>query len=181
MLDAGAANEQSSLLHIRKVCGAISICFKVILVLICVYWLFYIGGTVWAQINSVSFDVSEGTSWWSMVLYSAYGANSAALILIFISIFSSAAKGDSPFSMVQVKRLRIIAVLLLIYAALESVNAVNVGLMQFDGINSGYISASESAIVAVNFAPIIAAAVIFAFSYVFKYGVLLQEFSDETL
>ncbi len=38
-----------------------------------------------------------------------------------------------------------------------------------------------NAIVAFNFAPLVAAAVVFAFSFVFKYGVLLQEFSDETL
>ena len=44
-----------------------------------------------------------------------------------------------------------------------------------------YIVDSENAIIPINFAPFIAAAVVFAFSFVFKYGVLLQEFSDETL
>ena len=82
--------------------------------------------------------------------------------------------------MSQVKRLRIIAVLLLLYAVLDMVATNAMAVMQIDVINSGYIS-TNSAIVTVNFTPFIAAAVVYAFSFVFKYGVLLQEFSDETL
>ena len=44
------------------------------------------------------------------------------------------------------------------------------------GVNLG-----DSSLFAIDFAPLIAAAVLFAFSFVFKYGVLLQELSDETL
>lgn len=39
----------------------------------------------------------------------------------------------------------------------------------------------EASTPTLNLFPIVAAAVVFAFSFVFKYGVLLQEFSDDTL
>lgn len=53
--------------------------------------------------------------------------------------------------------------------------------MQANGVNAGYISTNSDTIVSIYFAPFIIAAVVFAFSFVFKYGVLLQKFSDETL
>ncbi|MEG0016407.1 MAG: hypothetical protein RR747_07480, partial [Gordonibacter sp.] len=90
-------------------------------------------------------------------------------------------KGESPFVMAQVKRLRIVAGLLLVYAVIDSAVSFNTTLIQYGAMNYGYVSTNDSAIIAINFTPFAAAAVIFAFSFVFKYGVLLQEFSDDTV
>ena len=74
-----------------------------------------------------------------------------------------------------------ISCLLLLYAVLDSAITLNTAAMQLETFNSGYISTNESTVLTLNFAPFVAAAVVYAFSFVFKYGVLLQEFSDETL
>ena len=81
--------------------------------------------------------------------------------------------------MLQVKRLRIIAVMLILYAVFDIAMKYNAVFLQFNGMNSGY--ASMDSMLTIDFAPLVVAAVVYAFSFVFKYGVLLQEFSDETL
>ena len=83
--------------------------------------------------------------------------------------------------MAQVKRLQIIALLLLAYAVLDFVTAYNSASLQLQAINSGFISTNDSAILTLNFSPLIASAAVYAFSFVFKYGVLLQEFSDDVI
>ena len=61
----------------------------------------------------------------------------------------------------------------LVYAVLE---VVLTGVVPFmaGGVDEGFIPT-------LNLFPFVASAVVFAFSFVFKYGVLLQEFSDETI
>ena len=80
-----------------------------------------------------------------------------------------------------VKRLRLIAGLLAIYAIVDVVISGHIGLVQYAGLNSGYVSTGGNEIIPINLAPIIGASVAFAFSFVFQYGVLLQELSDDTI
>lgn len=172
MLDIELEEANSSLQKTRKICNYISVGLRVVFGLICIYWIIVVGAMLLSMSNpSLVIVQDDGISFFSILLYLAYG---------FINIFSNTAKGETPFAMSQVKRLRIIAVLLLLYAVLDMVATNAMAVMQIDVINSGYIS-TNSAIVTVNFTPFIAAAVVYAFSFVFKYGVLLQEFSDETL
>ena len=71
--------------------------------------------------------------------------------------------------------------MLLLYAAVDFLITANTSFLQLDGLNSGYASTNDNTIIPINLVPLIASAVIFAFSFVFEYGVLLQEFSGETL
>ncbi|OUO88612.1 hypothetical protein B5F40_12185 [Gordonibacter sp. An230] len=181
MLDVELEEANNSLQKTRKICNCISVGLKVVFGLICIYWILVVGAMLLSMFNPGLVIAQDGRiSFFSILLYLAYGFIIASLFVVFISIFSNTAKGETPFAMSQVKRLRIIAALLLLYAILDMVATNAVAVMQIDIINSGYIS-TNSAIVTVNFTPFIAAAVVYAFSFVFKYGVLLQEFSDETL
>lgn len=181
MLITEAAEAENSLNRIQKLCRLISIGLKTIFALVCVYWLLVVLSMLISVVDPGLLHTDQDVNALSAILYFLYGAIIAALFVVFIKIFSSAAKGETPFTMVQVKRLRLIACFLLGYALLDSAIAYNTALLKFEAINSGYVSTSDSAIVAFNFAPFVAAAVVFAFSFVFQYGVLLQEFSDETL
>lgn len=178
MLEADLAEANSSLKHIRKICQAISIGLRAIFILICIYWVVVVVSMLAALLQPGSVDGDASAL--SVLLYIAYGIIIAILFVIF-RIFSSTSKGESPFSMKQVKRLRMISCLLLLYAVLDSAITLNTAAMQLETFNSGYISTNESTVLTLNFAPFVAAAVVYAFSFVFKYGVLLQEFSDETL
>ena len=70
--------------------------------------------------------------------------------------------------------------MLLIYAILDMLISYNAASLHYDWANPGSLMVADP-FVTINAAPIIAAAVVFAFSFVFKYGVLLQEFSDDAI
>ncbi len=171
----------SSLRKTNRVCKFISFTIRVVFVLICAYWLFAAGLMVFTFFSPSLNEEIGSASALKLIIYLAYGIIIAILFVSLNGIFSDVAKGESPFAMIQVKRLRLISMALLLYAVFDVVIAYNSALMQIGGFNTGYITTNGNTIVPVNLAPFIAAAVVYAFSFVFKYGVLLQEFSDETL
>ena len=186
MLNEDALETQESISRINKVCKLINVVFKVILVIFCAYWVVAIVGMIFGAANNDSSQQLAGTIFFQILLFSTHGVVIAFLIGVLIAIFSDASKGESPFTFIQVKRLRWIAGLLLIYAVLDFLITQNNALLSnallsYSGMDSGYISTSDISIIQVNLGPLIAAGAVYAFSFVFKYGVLLQEFSDETL
>ena len=177
MLEADLVEAEASMKKIRKVCRFIALGLRVILFVYAVYW------TV-ALFNMVTSFVSiDGGSQniISVVLHLLHGLTIASLLLLFSSIFADTKRGRSPFGMSQVKRLRIIAGLLLLYSIVDFGVTLNTISFQSGSLSSGYVSTNSNVITPINLAPIFGAAVTFAFSFVFKYGILLQEFTDETL
>lgn len=181
MIDTDAIEAESSLLRIQKVCKVLNILMKVVFAIVCACWIFVMGSMLVSLTTSWTSGTVGDVGVANLLLCLAYGAIIAVMFFAFVGVFSDVSKGATPFTLKQVKRLRLIAILLVVYALLDFVITYNSVLFQMDTLNSGYVSTSGSAIVTVNFAPLIAAAVVFAFSFVFKYGVLLQEFSDDTV
>lgn len=175
---AEAEATRHSLQTTEKVCKVISIVLKVVFAIVCIFWIIASGFMVYSQ---VSFATTDNACALKTGFFVLYGLVFAFMFAVFIRMFSSVAKGESPFAMIQVKRLRIIAGLLLLYGVLEIIVSINAPLLEISGMNSGYASTNNNAIIPINLVPFIASFIIFAFSFVFKYGVLLQEFSDETL
>ena len=169
MLDPDEIEARKSLLKLKVLCKRISVVLIIALAILCVCWVFAISSMVISQINAETVNVRNDLNTLNIVMYLVH-----AMIIV-------AARGESPFTMNQVRRLRIISALLLAYALVDLGISCNNTLIQFDLMNYGYVSTSDSAIVPLNLGPFLAAAIVFAFSFVFKYGVLLQEFSDETL
>ena len=154
---------------------------KVLFVVFCLGWIAVSGATVYSLIDPDAFDIVNNVSWISAVFCIVYGAIAACIFLVLITIFSDASKGNSPFTMKQVKRLQLISVLLVLYAIVDFIASASMPFTRIDNLGLGYTAITAKTVIPVNFAPIIASAIVFSFSYVFKYGVLLQEFSDETL
>ena len=171
---------EDSMQRIVRACKVLSTIIKIIFAVLCVYWVF----TTCFMVYTVFTDPtgsSGGLDFLRIVLHLAYIAVIVALFVVINGMFTDVAKGQTPFAMVQVKRLSIISVLLVAYCVLDIAITSNNALLQYSGLNTGFVSTNENVIIPVNFSPLIAAAIVFAFSFVFKYGVLLQEFSDETL
>ena len=115
MLEADLVEAEASMKKIRKVCRFIALGLRVILFVYAVYW------TV-ALFNMVTSFVSiDGGSQniISVVLHLLHGLTIASLLLLFSSIFADTKRGRSSFAMSQVKRLRIIAGLLLLYSIVD--------------------------------------------------------------
>ncbi|MEG1907057.1 MAG: DUF2975 domain-containing protein [Gordonibacter sp.] len=143
---------------------------KVVFVFSCIWWLASAGVMIVDFLNpGVLNNVhSEGIP--ALVIFIVYGLVWVTIFIILIQIFSDVSKGKSPFMMPQVHRLRLVAAALLVYAILEFAITCVATFMQ-----------QGAPITTINLASFIAAAVVFAFSFVFQYGVLLQEFSDDTV
>lgn len=180
MLDKGDRETSDALARANKVCRFINIALKVTFLVFIVFWLVAAGMMIYPLIGTDQIS-SEKSSFLTALFFIGQGVSIAIMFIVFIKILSDVSKGESPFTMMQVKRLHMIAGLLLLYGVLDFAVSLNTAAAQLSGLDTGYISVNGNAIVFLNFAPLIAAAVVFAFSFVFKYGVLLQELSDDTL
>lgn len=169
------------LVKLKKACRYIGLVMKTVFVIFCVYWLVVIAGMAYALLYPGAMDIESGSNAFLVVLYIAHGCVIAAMLAIFIVIVTDTEKGKPPFTLLQVRRLRLIALLLIVYAVLDFAVTSNMASVSIAQVSSGYALTNDNVIVPINLAPIFAAGVVFAFSFVFKYGVLLQEFSDETL
>lgn len=181
MSENSADTTEDSLERIGGVCRFICRVMKVLFIIFCVYWLIATGLMAYLFVESGQLFSNVGESLFRIALHVVYGVVIVVLFACILGVFSDVAKGESPFSMRQVKRLRLISYMLVAYTVFDFVISWNSSLLQVGGVDVGYVSTNGNSIIAINFAPLVAAAVVFAFSFVFKYGVLLQELSDDTL
>lgn len=183
MLNEEAVTTNASLNQVIRVCRGLCLSIKIIFVVICVFWFIAAGSMVWSLANEGILGSGSNSNVFSLILHIARGAIVVVLYLILVHIFEDTIHGKSPFTMKQVGRLKSAALALVVYAVLGMILGYCSALLQMNGFSSGYIPSegSENVIMTIDFSPLIAAAAVFAFSYVFKYGVLLQELSDETL
>lgn len=173
---------EASLLQVNKVCRMICIATKIIFAIFCIFWVIAAGAMVWSLTGDGLLGESDNNIF-SIVLHVARGAIVVVLFVIMIRVLEDAVHGESPFTLKQAGRLKKAAIALVIYAVLGIILGYCSTLLQMNGFSSGFISSDGpgNVIMPIDFAPFIAAAAVFVFSCVFKYGVLLQELSDETL
>lgn len=186
VMDKAPARGGGSLGRVRRVCRFIYIALKVLFAVFCVAWIVSLGTILYSLVNPSAFAEIENADLPSLILCILYGAIAAAMFVVFIRMFAGVAKSESPFTLIQVKRLRIISMLLVFYAIVDACVAISTPFLQLcqmgsNQMGSGYASTTEWVVFPINFSAFIAAVVVFAFSFVFKYGVLLQKRSDETL
>lgn len=150
MPDTDVETTERLLVKTRKICRLIGLAMIVVFVFLCIWWLASSGVMVCSLFDPGFSD--NPVNGFTLVNYVLCG-------------------------MLQVKRLRLIAISLLAYGVLEFVMTCSAAFM-----NQGWAGSSAGSVSpTLNFFPLVAAAVVFAFSFVFKYGILLQKLSDETL
>lgn len=173
MQDEELQAKEQSLNKTKKVCKLISILMSVVFVALCIWWIASISVMTLTLFGLEIIENGGSISCPMLILYFASGLIMALICLTLIKIFSDTSKGLSPFTMLQVHRLRVVAIALVAYVVLEFA-------LTYDAPFVSGASMSSSTYT-INFFAIVSAGVVFAFSFVFKYGVLLQELSDETL
>lgn len=133
--------------------------------------------SVFSSDSSFAVDVE----WFDLLSLICVGALISLILKILSDVFGDTARGQSPFTMVQVKRVRIVAIALFadavvgIFASPGFISSLHIAGFDVDYTVSGQV------VIPVDLGEILAALCLIALSFVFKYGVLLQEFSDETL
>ena len=173
LMDADVKETELSLDRTNKVCKFICALMKLVFALVCIWWVATIIVMTIALFDSNSINNVGYLNLPALVMYVFSRAVMAVTCVTLIKIFSDASKGCSPFTMIQVRRLRLMAAALLVYAILEFAITYCSSFARQDW--------AGPSVATVDLFAIIAAAVVFAFSFVFKYGILLQKLSDETL
>jgi len=107
----------------------------------------------------------------------------AVVFYTIFRLFDDISKGSSPFTLAQAHRMQVIGVLLLLGVVLGSVlPLMPVPYSEIGDLSAGMFStSSSSAGVKIELTSVLWAIVCFSFSYVFRYGALLQQLSDETV
>lgn len=169
----------ASIRRIKKVSKYLSFTFKAIavIVLIILAVLIIMVGFVDDSSGSPLANILSLLPLW------LYGFATVFLFWIMQSFFRDISKGDTPFTRSQAKKLRWSAIILLVGALAELLfSSGATPVTQICGLAFNYYdSALEVSTPSLNLTSIIGAAMLYTLSLVFKYGVLLQEFSDETL
>lgn len=120
-------------------------------------------------------------------LYALYSANSCLLPVILSRMLGDISEDRTPFTFQNANRLLFLALVLLLYSVLEALLAsvdshfvfiAGNASIEIGGFMRDFASNSGTTL---NLFPLLMSAMFFALSYVFKYGVLLQQESDETL
>lgn len=181
MIDETSEETASLLQKSKRICMWISRIMKLAFGFLCIWWIYTSSLMAMAIMQQSTLNIAQDVSLSSLIVYILHGLIVLVICFSLIKIFSDSAKGESPFTMIQVKRLRIIAAMLVLYSVTEFAVSFGAAFMKVDGLGFGYAALNSNPMVTYNLAPIIAAIALLAFSSVFKYGVLLQEFSDETI
>ena len=174
---------ESALNRIKRISKIVQILLKVALICFTLFLAFLLAAIMFSLLLPASLpeDITVNVS--SLLFLVVFGAVTWLLIKIILDIFGDVVNGKSPFTMQQVKRFRLVAALFLVSAIIEAVTSIGVMPIIFAGsMGINYVtSPSLASSMTINAGNLFCAMIFWALSLVFKYGVLLQRFSDETL
>ena len=146
----------------------------------------------WMEFAFVAFFVSFATSEVGLydlfchLLYAVPVAVSAFINIYILyvigSICDSIRHGSSPFTMHTSRQIKVVSFLLLVSFVLQAV----VSVIPFDGYSLGVMriglaKQGDGVVADLSISTLVASAIGFVLSYVFKYGALLQRLSDDTV
>ncbi len=173
--------------ELQKALGKMELGFKlarkILLVLLIVFIITWLILLVLSVIDTVSSGLMHANVSGTVYLFLS-GVLAIGAIVYAYRILSDIIVGESPFTNRLVKHLRVTGIFFLLFAIAESLLSVGFYFASEVPIFNIYMSgnqATDSFIIHINVSALIIAFIFFAFSAIFKYGVLLQEHSDETL
>jgi len=169
-----------SIARMKSLCGVIRVVCLVCLIIFAAFWILF----SCLEINQFLEESSSGVSVGDLMYLLLFGILVITLFVVTLKIFSDIKAGETPFSLKQVKRLRIVGTAFLAFALLDLlISSVYFFGPEIIGQYSGVIlnSGIDSSFIHVNLAAVIAALACYGLSVIFKYGILLQELSDDTL
>ena len=130
--------------------------------------------------SSASLDGFEGVSF--DPLFSTCALGVFAVVFYVVSLmFKDIHSGESPFTNKQANRIRLIAWVLFVYSVLDTLVPKGWVIGVASDVGSMSVYRHESGPIGINVGMFAVSVVFYFLSSVFKYGVELQELSDDTL
>lgn len=181
-MERDVLDTELSLSRIQRISKVVNRALKVIAALLLAFLFMVVALSLLCSIGLINAGLRVNP--FDLILLSAYGLVIVGLVYVIACMFSDVAQGDSPFTLIQVKRFRIIAVLLLVYVVLDALMSTGtVAQIHIGEFELGYdvVEGATSSTLSVNVGALLGSVFFGALSLIFEYGVLLQELSDETL
>jgi len=156
-------------------------CMRVLFLILAIFITVFFLLVAIAMILNASMPDEPSVSFGIGTIASAIIEGTVFSLSFFIgsSMFKDISKGETPFSDKQVKRILIVATLVLCYAVFSTI---------FDNafpeifVSSSVVGMDRgSNPTTINLGAFSFSALLYAFSAIFKYGILLQEESDDTI
>lgn len=172
--DSSERSILQALCKMKKVCEVIRACFFGAVVV-------YLAFLIIATVGSIE-GVSRGAG--TEIVYTVASGFFTLLILWNLTrLFDEVVKSDEPFSEFQADRLRSIAVVALAYVVLDFL--VSFGFMYSPMPEIGFGMVANDGIaeptINLNIGMLAFSAIMYSLSAIFRYAVLLQQLSDETV
>lgn len=183
MLHEDAETTIDSLLRVKKICKIFDVVFRCVCVFIFIWWIASSISLASYLLQSDQFEKSGVVGISALLVFSFTCIVLIAFFRVLSKMFFSLGNGASPFSLKQVERLRVLAILLVFYFGLLIASSYVSVLLNQNGIYKGFFAtgANANSFITIDPAPLLISAVFFALSFVFEYGLLLQAQSDDTV
>ena len=150
-----------------------------IIVLLVLYWLIQMAISIYFVITGEAPPNEAEQSLFNLFYSLLFSAFVVAVMVMVIRLLQSIRKGSTPFTIANVRRLRAIGWMLILFEVLQHVTT-----RLFWAVASGRVEDGEKVVYYFNSTAGMVAIVglaVLAISVVFQYGVELQQLSDETL
>ncbi len=182
-MEVEANDVENALKHIVRVSRTFKIFFDISLI---VGFVFCIASITPVMMLLAGEGVASGEVLDGLLLATpslTHGILAVFLIKLGGNFFSDAAKGRSPFTFNQANRVRKAAILFVVYGLFDMVWSPSVlSVHSTSSLLIGSVTMqSAPTITHINAGVFIASVIFFALSIVFRYGVLLQTVSDDTV
>lgn len=106
----------------------------------------------------------------------------AILFVVLSQSFRDVAESRSPFTIKQARRILLMGVILLLNVVFEAISSVFVPISaELGDVSAGFVSTPMTLNLHIDVMSLLVAITCFCLSYLFRYGALLQWFTDETL
>lgn len=104
------------------------------------------------------------------------------IIYVLSKMLKDVSEQRSPFSLTQARRISFVGILLLVDVVLETLISAGAPLfISSNEVTAGFVSNYTAPGLYINGPFLIATIICFCLSYIFRYGALLQWFTDETV
>lgn len=167
---------EAALLRLSRRARWVCFAFRVLAVMILLFWVAF---TLLARTSvfGLTWQLEDASSILPSI---AQGILVAILLWSMGDVFGEIAYGHTVFSELQVKRMRVASFSMLIYLIMDSfVCPWSASLLSPDGIFATYDNVGVGA--NINLGLVLLVVVLFGVTSVFRYGVLLQGLSDDTV
>lgn len=170
---------EASITKVRKSCRYVNYGCKVLLAIVFLGWIVLLG----LQFASIAAGQADPSSYKEILYAFVYGLILVLLLLSGVRSFSAVVKGESPFTVNQVKRFRFAALLLILLTVVDATMSVGFSYdFTIAGVNAAAVGGggADRIVTDIDLMPLFFAAILYGVSILFRYGVLLQRLTDET-